>query len=182
MVVLAGAGLLCGCAAPPVVSVVAPAASSRPEPVAPLPEALSLAADLEALDRVVGRAAPVDVRNPFRFGVVSESEAPAGRSENGGRIPAAGVSRAPAAAVSHARSSALEPPVPALPALRVIGVVESVGGAGAVAVVTDGRDISHGRVGAVVGGRYRIVSIDEVSVVLLQLPAGARQVLRRPGS
>lgn len=179
--VLASAGLVCGCAAPPVVAVVAPPASSRPAPVARLPEALSLAGGLDALDRVVGRAAPVDVRNPFRFGVVSEREASSRRGGNGGRVPAAGARRAPAGAVGHARSSAPEPPGPALSSLRVIGVVEPGRGAGAVAVLADGRDISHGRVGAVVGGRYRIVSIDGVSVVLSQLPGGARQVLRRPG-
>ena len=63
-------------------------------------------------------------------------------------------------------------------AVRFLGVLEAPESVGRVAVVTDGAGVYHGRVGDVVGGRYRIVAIDRTAMVLERVEDGARLTLR----
>ena len=106
-------------------------------------------------------------RNPFRFT----------RAAPRPLMPAAGVSGGNPAitpgGVDGWRLAA------AADAVRFLGVLEAPESVGRVAVVTDGAGVYHGRVGDVVGGRYRIVAIDRTAMMLERVEDGERMTLER---
>jgi len=56
------------------------------------------------------------------------------------------------------------PPPPPPITLKLIGLVDAPGGAGKIAVLSDGRDVFYGREGDIIDGRYRVVRIGAESV------------------
>lgn len=66
--------------------------------------------------------------------------------------------------------------------LRMIGLVDAPETAGQIVVLTDGDAVFYGREGEIVEGRYRILSIGQVSVEIEWVDDGRRQVLRLAGS
>ena len=127
-----------------------------------------LGVELDALSG--GAPAPGGrVRNPFRF----EREAlPPPRRAAG---PADGSLPVPPGAVDGWR------PAEENEAVRFIGVLEAPESVGRVAVLADGAGVHHGRVGDVVGGRYRIVALDRSALLLERLEDGERLTLRPGG-
>jgi hypothetical protein len=75
------------------------------------------------------------------------------------------------------------PPVPPPPpiAMKFIGVVEGVQ-ASKIAVLSDGRNVFHGREGDVIEGRYRILRIGAESIEMAYLDGRGRQTIRLTGS
>jgi hypothetical protein len=115
------------------------------------------------------RSGPADTRrNPFAF----QARGPAPRP----------VVDAPAS--SPGPSPVLLPPQgppPVSPiALKFIGIVESKGGV-KLAVLTDGRVVSHGQVGDIIEGRYRILSIGVESIEMAHADGRGRQTIRLTG-
>ena len=108
-------------------------------------------------------------RNPFRF----TPTAPPSLMPEGG--VAGGTPAIPPGGVDGWRPAG-EPP-----AVRFLGVLEAPESVGRVAVVTDGAGVWHGRVGDVVGGRYRIVAIDSTAMVLERVENGERLTLTPSG-
>ena len=85
----------------------------------------------------------------------------------------------PAARAAAAAAAAVPPPPPPPPpiTLKLIGLVDAPGGAGKIAVLSDGRDVYYGREGEIIDGRYRIVRIGAESVELSYLDGrGARTI------
>ncbi len=85
----------------------------------------------------------------------------------------------PAARAAAAAAAAMPPPPPPPPpiTLRLIGLVDAPGGAGKIAVLSDGRDVFYGREGEIIDGRYRIVRIGAESVEMSYLDGrGARTI------
>lgn len=76
------------------------------------------------------------------------------------------------------------PPPPPLPPiqLKFIGVVKGAPGGGKIAVLSDGKFTHHGFEGAIIDGRYRIVSIGEESLQIEYADGRGRQTLRLTGS
>ena len=117
-----------------------------------------------------------DGRNLFQFG-----SAPA-RPTGGPGLPGGGPPRpggglpGPPAAV-RPPVAAPAPPIP----LKFIGIVDAPGQTGRLAVLTDGRDVFHGREGDIIGGRYRIVHIGVESIELSYLDGSGRQMIRLTG-
>jgi hypothetical protein len=131
--------------------------------------ASAVAVDLAALDSE--RPAPAGARrNLFQFGGV---EQPADQADQMGNVEP-----------SPEAFSATEPFVsaPATPSLTLIGIVQPVGNSPRVAVISDDRGVYHGTEGAIIEGRYRIVSISAGSVELSNLDGGGQFVLRLPPS
>ena len=85
----------------------------------------------------------------------------------------------PAARAAAAAAAAIPPPPPPPPpiTLKLIGLVDAPGGAGKIAVLSDGRDVYYGREGEIIDGRYRIVRIGAESVDMSYLDGrGARTI------
>ena len=128
--------------------------------------------DLRLDRRFAERPSPREIlRNPFRFG----PETPAAPPEP----PAEGSPPPPPERIETAVSNT--PGAAGIP-LRLIGIVQVGATAGRVAVLTDERDVHHGRAGDTVEGRYRIVSTGETSVELEDLTSGVCKTLRLSGS
>lgn len=168
---LAHAG--CGAAPPP------PDISRSPAPADPPAATAARAIPDLRLERLFAeRPPPREIRrNPFRFGPAAPQEGP--------ESPASGSPSPPppertATAAPNAPGAAGAPPPAGIP-LRLIGIVEVGAAEGRVAVLTDDRDVHHGRAGDTVEGRYRIVSTGEASVELEDLADGARMTLRLSG-
>ena len=105
-------------------------------------------------------------RNPFRF------EA---RAEQG----AGPVVAAPAPATQPSRPG--PSPVPPI-ALRFIGILEGPASTGRVAILSDGRgNVFNGKVGDVIEGRYRVVSVGVDAAELSYLDGRGRQTIRMSG-
>lgn len=122
------------------------------------------------LDRLAAdRSSPAATRrNPFAFGsrVASPEpvvERPAPPSETAPANPPP--SGAPAAA-----------PI----ALKFIGIVESATGL-RLAVLTDGKVVSHGEEGDIIEGRYRILKIGVESIEIAHVDGRGRQTIRLTG-
>jgi len=123
--------------------------------------------DLAALDGE--RPAPAATRrNLFQFGNFEQPMDPAGEV----------VESSPAVVTTPT------PFVPSAigPSLTLIGIVQPAGSSPRVAVISDERGVYHGTEGAVIEGRYRIVSISAESVELSNLDGGGEFVLRLPPS
>lgn len=73
------------------------------------------------------------------------------------------------------------PPPPPIP-LKFIGVLESPGGAGKVAILSDGRGGTyHGREGDTILGQYKVLKIGTESAELSYVDGRGRQTLRLSG-
>ncbi len=114
-------------------------------------------------------------RNPFRF----EAARPA-------PTPQQGPSSRPGATVPAGGPNALVPPSPPPGpppiALKFIGLVDSPGHPAKLAVLSDGRNVFHGREGDIIDGRYRIVRIGVESIEMTYVDGRGRQVIRLSGS
>jgi hypothetical protein len=111
-------------------------------------------------------------RNPFRMGAA----APAAEGTSAARVP-------PKPVTPVVQMPVGPPPPPPLPPIpyRFIGVLSGAPGQGKIAVLTDGRNVVHGRVNAEIEGRYRIVQIGEESVQMEYLDGRGRQTIRLLG-
>ena len=125
-----------------------------------------VAVDLAALDG--DRPAPAATRrNLFQFGGFEQPAEQMGDIE-----PAPAFVAAPAPSAS----------TPAGPSLTLIGIVQPMGDSPRVAVLSDEQGVYHGTEGAIIEGRFRIVSISLESVELSNLDGGGQFVLRLPPS
>ncbi|HEY3381424.1 MAG TPA: hypothetical protein VGK32_06625 [Vicinamibacterales bacterium] len=70
------------------------------------------------------------------------------------------------------------PPPPPIP-LKFIGVVQGQGGA--IAVLSDGRDVFYGREGQVIEGRYKIIKIGVESIQMSYVDGRGTQFIRLTG-
>jgi hypothetical protein len=124
---------------------------------------------LELLQRQHGPMRNPD-RNPFRF-ERRASEAP----------PRAQVTRR-VAPIEVAPAGPLPPPPPPPIPLRFIGFLQPKGGAGRVAVLSDGRgNVFDGKEGDVIEGRYRLLRVGNDSADLIYLDGRGRQTIRLSG-
>lgn len=116
------------------------------------------------------RARPSEAgRNPFVF---AAREAPAPVRSAAPPLPAP-VFQPPAAPPGP-------PPLPPIP-LKFIGLVEGAGGT-RIAVLSDSKGlVAHGAEGAIIDGRYRILSIGPDSIDLAYADGRGRQTLRLSG-
>jgi hypothetical protein len=149
------------------------APTARPQAPAPAPRAASPGRalgdiGLEALDEPV--PAPVDSgRNPFRFAAGVRDV-----TGTGGAVAAV--------------PPVMLPPVPVVPQgpppipLRFIGLVDAPGQTARLAVLSDGRNVFHGREGDIIDGRYRIVRIGVESIEMSHVDGRGRQTIRLSGS
>lgn len=71
------------------------------------------------------------------------------------------------------------PPAPPI-ALKFIGIVESASGL-KLAVLTDGKVVSHGQEGDIIEGRYRILKIGVESIEIAHVDGRGRQTIRLTG-
>jgi hypothetical protein len=108
-------------------------------------------------------------RNPFEFQARRAAARPAGEPPPP-PPPMPEWSGTPAGATS--------PPPPI--ALKFIGVVESATGM-KLAVLTDGRMVSHGQEGDIIEGRYRILKIGVESIEMAYVDGRGRQTIRLTG-
>ena len=69
------------------------------------------------------------------------------------------------------------PPIPPIP-FRFIGILTGPPGVGKIAVLTDGKIVLHGKEGAEIEGRYRIVKIGEESIQMEHTDGQGRQTIR----
>jgi hypothetical protein len=142
------------------------AATRRAAPtVAPPPPA---DVQLEALGAPA--AAPEDAtRNPFAFGARPAPSAPA----RGPSTP----TTAPPPPVFVPTGPPPPPPIP----LKFIGLVEG-SGASRIAVLSDSRGlVVHGREGAIIDGRFRILAIGADTLDIAYADGRGRQTLRLTG-
>jgi hypothetical protein len=125
---------------------------------------------LELLQREHGALRDPD-RNPFRF-ERRASAAAAARPQSTRRV--APIEVAPVGPLPA-------PPPPPIP-LRFIGFLQPRGGAGRVAVLSDGRgNVFDGREGDVIEGRYRLLRVGNDSADLIYLDGRGRQTIRLSG-
>lgn len=123
---------------------------------------------LELLQRERGALRGPD-RNPFRF--ESRASAAPVRPRPTRVVP---VDTTPAGPVPP-------PPPPPIP-LRFIGFLQPKGGAGRVAVLSDGRgNVFDGREGDIIEGRYRLLRVGIDSADLIYLDGRGRQTIRLSG-
>lgn len=110
-------------------------------------------------------------RNPFRYQpkVVAPPPRPVTAAPPAGTVDAPPPAPVPAG----------PPPPPPIP-LKFIGLLERANGV-KWAVLSDGKNVMHGREGDIVEGRYRIVKIGTESVELTHLDGRGRQVVRLTG-
>ncbi len=74
------------------------------------------------------------------------------------------------------------PPPPPPIALKFIGTVEAPGrSAQKIAVLSDGRNVFHGREGDIIEGRFRILRIGAESIEMAYLDGRGRQTIRLTG-
>ena len=76
------------------------------------------------------------------------------------------------------------PPPPPLPpiAFKFIGIVEAPEQPTKIEVLSDGRNVFHGREGDIIEGRYRILRIGVESIEMVYLDGRGRQTIRLSGS
>ena len=76
------------------------------------------------------------------------------------------------------------PPPPPLPPMtfKFIGIVEAPQQSAKIAVLSDGRNVFHGREGDIIEGRYRILRIGAESIEMAYLDGRGRQTIRLTGS
>ncbi len=135
-------------------------AQAAPAPVPPV--------KLDSL--AAGRHGPSDSdRNPFRYRPRAAPQAPPVISGPPDEPPEAVRPVAPTG----------PPPPPPIP-LKFIGLLERANGV-KWAVLSDGKNVMHGREGDIVEGRYRIVKIGTESIELTHLDGRGRQVVRLTG-
>jgi hypothetical protein len=65
--------------------------------------------------------------------------------------------------------------------LKFIGVLEAPERPGKIAVLSDGRDVFHGREGDIIEGRYRILKIGAESIDMAYVDGRGRQTIRFSG-
>lgn len=125
---------------------------------------------LEALDGA--RMGPKQAeRNPFVFG--ARPVAPAGPSRPAG-------TPAPAPPITQSLPAG-PPPLPPIP-FKFIGLVEDASGARRLAVLSDSKGlVVHGTQGAIIDGRFRILSIGPDSIEIAYADGRGRQTLRLTG-
>jgi hypothetical protein len=143
-------------------------------PAAPGQEATAVEpVRLERLE--ADRPAPDEAaRNLFRFGQreVAAANAPP-------PVPAADQPLSSAGPVVPAPPAGPAPP-PVI-SLKFIGIVDPAS-SGALAVLSDGRNVFYGREGDTIEGRYRILHIGVESIEMSYLDGRGRQVIRLSGS
>jgi hypothetical protein len=114
--------------------------------------------------------APVDSgRNPFRF---------ASRVRDAGEAGGGAVAPPPVTIPPSPPGPSGPPPIP----LRFIGLVDAPGQTARLAVLSDGRDVFHGREGDIIDGRYRIIRIGVESIEMSHVDGRGRQLIRLSGS
>ena len=122
---------------------------------------------LDALDN--SREGPDEIeRNPFVFG--ARVAAPVPRSDTP-------ITAAPAPVI-------LPPGPPSLPPIpfKFIGLVEGAAGTRRIAVLSDSKGlVVHGGEGAIIDGRFRILSIGPESIEIAYADGRGRQTLRLSG-
>jgi hypothetical protein len=132
------------------------------------------------LERMDGaRPAPSVRRDLFRFGAAAPE--PAAGQDPGAQAPqrpAGGRRGTPIPRQPVEQLPVAPQPPPPIP-LRVVGIAQT--DKGAVVALSDGKTTFQGRVGEVVEGRWRIVSIGVESVVIEKVDGTGRQTLRGPG-
>jgi len=128
-----------------------------------------------ALDRLAREPeAPVDSgRDPFAFGARGSASGAPAVGVPTGQMPSS-VTDVPATALPTG------PPGPPPIDVRFIGVIERED-VGTLAVLSDGRNVYYGRVGEIVDGRWRIVSIGEESLQIEYADGQGRQTVRLSG-
>lgn len=129
-----------------------------------------------ALDRLAeDRPAPQEGgRDPFRSGPAASTRGDDAPGE-AGPTPAAPAPVVPAGPVVPPG-----PPPPPPITVKFIGIV-SRQDVGKVAVLSDGKNVYYGRVGEIVDGRWRIVSIGEESLQIEYVDGRGRQTVRLTG-
>jgi hypothetical protein len=152
---------------PPGDALPATTTAGRSRTIEPSARNTTIGVDLAALQRE--RPAPAGTRrNPFQFGGIGQPE-----------VPAVFAAAPPSVTTpSAAPAGAAQPTLN----LTLIGIVQPVGDAPRVAVLSDERGVYHGTEGTIIEGRYRIVSIDAQSVELSSLDGRGLYVLRLPPS
>jgi hypothetical protein len=117
------------------------------------------------------RPGPSDTaRNPFRY----QPKAPPPRPVVSDAPPQPTISEPARPVVPPG-----PPPPPPIP-LKFIGLLERANGV-KWAVLSDGKNVMHGREGDIVEGRYRIVKIGTESIELTHVDGRGRQVVRLTG-
>lgn len=146
-------------------------------PGRPAPTTAELFAQGVALPRLEeDRPAPEEGgRDPFRSGA-SATAAAGGPAGTG---PVRPTPPPPAVTPSVPSVPIGEPPPPPI-VVKFIGVV-SRQDVGKVAVLSDGKNVYYGRVGEIVDGRWRIVSIGEESLQIEYADGRGRQTVRLSG-
>ena len=144
-----------------------PVATAARRPAATAPPAPA-DVQLEALGAPA--AGPVGpTRNPFVFAAREVAAAPA--APRGPAVPVAPPVFAPPG----------PPPLPPIP-LKFIGLVEGVAPGSRIAVLSDTRGlVVHGREGAIIDGRFRILAIGTDSIDIAYADGRGRQTLRLTG-
>jgi hypothetical protein len=150
---------------------------ARPAPTATrgvsADDILSAGVGLDRLARVP--PAPADSgRNPFTLGQSDAPDVPEERSTSGG--PAPGL---PSPTMSAMPPAPTGPPAPPPITVKFIGMVTRSDVR--VAVLSDGRNVYHGREGEIVDGRWRIVRIGEESLQIEYVDGRGRQTVRLSG-
>ena len=169
----------------------APAADSRPQPVAPLPAPGPTGGGDGAphvdvsVATLLDHAAPaiLERRNPFRFGPAAGDGWPPGTPGSLADLwgPAGGAGAGGTAPDGTTASAVLAPEsLDPLDGLRLIGFVETREAPERVAVLTDGDGVFYGLVDDVVRGRYRVLSVGPASVEIEDVARGTRRILRLP--
>jgi hypothetical protein len=111
-------------------------------------------------------------RNPFRFRPAPPPLPP---------LPPAG-SRGAAPPPPLAPDGPAQPPPPPPIPLKYIGeVADTAKPGGKIAVLSDGRNVYHGREGEVIEGRYRILRIGVESIDVAYLDGRGRRTIRQTG-
>ena len=126
---------------------------------------------LEALNGA--RTGPEEAaRNPFVFGARVGASGPARPRSTG--------SAGPAPPIMPPLPSG-PPPLPPIP-FKFIGLVEGASGARRIAVLSDSKGlVVHGTDGAIIDGRFRILSIGADSIEIAYADGRGRQTLRLSG-
>ncbi len=172
MVALVGVGAwrYLGAAPPAVPAATAAAARRGEQAMVPAPP---VDVDLEALDGA--RRGPEEIaRNPFVFGARQVVESAAVR-------PRAGSASGAALAPPPVMVPAGPPPLAPIP-FKFIGLVEGAQGAHRLAVLSDSKGlVVHGAEGAIIDGRFRILSIGPESLEVAYADGRGRQTLRLSG-
>jgi hypothetical protein len=136
-----------------------------------VPAASAAAPDVHLPMLEAKRPRPVSAaRNLFRFRPKPPPPPPP---------PVAPVERPPAPVVPAVPAG---PPPPPPIVLKFIGTVEAPGqSAQKIAVLSDGRNVFHGREGDIIEGRFRILRIGAESIEMAYLDGRGRQTIRLTG-